>query len=230
MQFRYIALIAVSTLALAACDDDEITAPNDTASVRFVNASSTNATANGTVAGTAMASNIAFQGGSGACVNVPTGTQTVGFTNSTGTAIGGGSSFNFVGGQRYTVVLYGNGNTQVFQDEFNTPTSGNNGIRFINATSTAGDVFGTTATGTVSGTPTLANLGAYSSTGTSGTTAFGSYANTNTRYRLYNVGTTATARGDFTLGTMPSNNVTTVVFTPTATSGTTTGFMVNPCP
>ena len=229
MQFRYIALLAVSTLALAACDDDEITVPTQTASVRFVNASSTNATANGTVAGTAMASNIAFQSGSAACVNVPAGTQTVGFTSSTGTAIGGGASFNFVGGQKYTVVLYGNGNTQVFTDEFNAATTGNNNIRFVNATATAGDIFGTTATGTVSGTPTRANLGAYSSTGTSGTASFGSYANTNTRYRLFDVGTTATARGDVSLGTLPSNNTTTVIFTPNATGATSTGFTVATC-
>jgi len=105
MQFRYIALLAVSTLALAACDDDEITVPNQTASVRFVNASATNATVNGTVAGTATASNIAFQSGSAACANVPAGTQTVGFTNSTGTAIGSGASFNFVAGQYLDIML-----------------------------------------------------------------------------------------------------------------------------
>ena len=229
MQFRYIALLAVSTLALAACDDDEITVPNQTASVRFVNASATNATVNGTVAGTATASNIAFQTGSAACANVPAGTQTVGFTNSTGTAIGSGASFNFVAGQRYTVVLYGNGNTQVFTDEFNAATAGNNNIRFVNATTTAGDIFGTTATGTVSGTPTRANLGAFSSTGTSGAAAFGSYVNTNTRYRLYDVGTTTTARGDVSLGTLPANNTTTVIFTPNATGATSTGFTVATC-
>src|SRR5689334_7190891 len=136
MQFRYIALLAVSTLALAACDDDEITVPQNSAKVRFVNASSTNATVNGTVGGSAMSSNIAFQGAGASCVDVPAGTQTVGFTSSTGAAIGSGASNNFVAGQNYTVVLFGNGNTAVYQDQATTPTSGNNAIRFVNGTAT----------------------------------------------------------------------------------------------
>jgi hypothetical protein len=220
----------VSTLAVAACSDKDVTLPQSAATVRFVNASSTNATANGTVGGTAVAPNVAFQTGSATCIDIPDGTQTVGFTSSTGAAIGSGASNNFIAGQSYTVVLLSNGTTAVYQDQFNTPTAGNNGIRFVNATATAGDIFGTTATGTVAGTPTIANLGAFSATATSGTAAFGSFANTNVRWRLFNTGTTTTPRADFTLAALPANNTTTVFFTPTASGGTATGFMVNPCP
>jgi hypothetical protein len=231
MSYRSFVLLAASALALAACDDDP-NEPENTASVRFVNASVINSAVNATIGGTSVASNIGFQStaNAGACVNVPAGTQSVGFSAATGgAAIGTGASTNFVAGQRYTVVLYGNGTTQVYQDQFTAPSSGNNAIRFINGTSTAADIYGTTATGTVTGTPPVSNLAAFTATGSSGGTAFSSFANTNVRWRSFDVGTKTTARGDFTLANMPANGVTTVIFTPSASAGGATGFMVNPC-
>jgi len=230
MSYRSLVLLAASALALAACGDSN--EPENTASVRFVNASVVNSAVNANVGGSSVASNIGFQssGNAGACVNVPAGTQTVGFSASTGgAAIGTGASTNFVAGQRYTVVLFGNGTTQVYQDQFTAPASGSNAIRFINGTSTAADIYGTTATGTISGTPPVSNLAAFTATGSSGGTAFASYPNTNVRWRSFNVGTTTNARGDFTLSNVPSNGVTTVIFTPSASAGGATAFMVNPC-
>jgi hypothetical protein len=219
MSYRSLILLAASGLVLTACDNDP-NEPENTASVRFVNASVINSAVNATVGGSSV----------GACVNVPAGTQSVGFSAASGgAAIGSGASTNFAAGQRYTVVLFGNGTTQVYQDQFTTPSSGNNAIRFINGTSTAADIYGTTATGTISGTPPVSNLAAFTATGSTGGTAFGSYANTNVRWRSFNVGTTTNARGDFTLSNMPSNGVTTVVFTPSASAGGPTAFMVNPC-
>ena len=231
MKYCSLVLVAASAFALTACGNDT-TEPSNTASVRFVNASVINTAVNGTVGGTTVASNLAFQNSSstGACVNVPAGSQTVGFNAASGgVTIGAGATANFEAGKRYTVVLYGNGTTAVYQDNFATPTSGNNAIRFINGTSTAADIFGTTASGSVTGSPTVSNLGAFTATGSTGGTAFNSYANTNVRWRSFDVGTTSTARGDFTLANMPSNGVTTVVFTPAASAGGATAFMVNPC-
>jgi len=231
MSYRSLVLLAASAFALTACGDDS-TEPANAASVRFVNASVINAAVNATVGGTSVASNIGFQntGTAGACVSVPAGSQSVGFAASVGGAtIGAGATFNFTAGQRYTVVLYANGSTVVYQDQFTTPASGSNAIRFINGTSTAVDIFGTTATANVTGAPSVANLAAFTATGTTGGTAFASFANTLVRWRSFDVGTTATARGDFTIANMPSNGVTTIVFTPAASAGGATAFMVNPC-
>lgn len=229
MSYRSFMLLAASAFVLTACGDDS-TEPENSASVRFVNASVINAAVNATVGGTSVASNIAFQNTGTACVSVPAGSQSVGFTASVGGAtIGAGATSNFTAGQRYTVVLYANGTTVVYQDQFTAPASGSNAIRFINGTSPAVDIFGTTATANVSGAPSVANLAAFSATGTTGGTAFASFANTLVRWRSFNVGTTTTARSDFTIANVPSNGVTTIVLTSAATAGGPTAFMVNPC-
>ena len=235
MSYRSTALIAaLAALGVAACSSDNTTAPGSTASVRIVNASSGTSSLNASSSGTPLATALAFQNtnAAAACVTVPAGTRTIDFSSTGGTGNVASVTSDFQAGQNYTVVLYGPSGSQkavVMNDMFTAPSSGNNAIRFFNATGTAGDIYLTTPTATVSGTPTVSNLAAGSATGMTSGTAFGTYAATNTRARIYDVGTSTTSRADFTLGTMPSNGVTTVVLTPSMTTGGATGFTVNPC-
>ncbi len=236
MSYRTTALVlAVAALGAAACSDsNNTTAPGNTARIRVVNASSGTASLNASSAGTPLATGLSFQNtnASAACVTVPAGTRTIDFSSTGSIGDVASVSSDFLAGQSYTVVLYGPSGAQhavVLNDVFTAPSSGNNAIRFFNATGTAGDIYLTTPTGTVSGTPTVSNLAAGTATGATSGTAFATYADTNTRAQLFDVGTTTGSRADFTLGTMPSNGVTTVVLTPAMTTGGATGFMVNPC-
>ena len=235
MSYRITALTAaMAALAVAACGSDNTTAPSNSASVRIVNASSGTSSLNASNAGTPLATGLTFQNAnaSASCVTVPAGSQTIDFSSSGTTGNVASTTYDFQAGQNYTVVLYGPSGSQkavVLNDAYTRPTTGNNAVRFFNATSSAGDIYLTTPTGTISGTPTVSALGAGTATGASGGTAFGAYANTNTRAQMFNVGTTTGSVGDFTLGTMPSNGATTVFFTPSMTTGGSTGFMVNPC-
>lgn len=58
-----------------------------------------------------------------------------------------------------------------------------------------------------------------------------SIANTNVRFRLFNTGTTATARGDYTWSAtgLPASRNSTIVFTDAATQGGATAFRINNC-
>ena len=78
------------------------------------------------------------------------------------------------------------------------------------------------ADGAIAGTPASANLAA------GAFTTFASYPNTDVRARLLPVGTTTTPTADVTI-TGITNGPATVVFTPSATGSTATGFVVQPC-
>lgn len=224
MKFRHTALVLAALVTVSACDDDDddVTAPTTTATVRLVNASPDNATVevlNGT---TVLAPALGF-GTTAACVTVPSGARTLTFrAGATDLATVNGT---FTANGDYTVVVASTdaGTTAtLLTDDFTAPTAGNQMLRLYNASNTAGDIFITTADGAVEGTPTVANL----ATGTA--TPWTSYASTNTRVRLFDVGTTATARGDVTIPTL-ANSVGTVFLTEAdATSGA-TGFVVEPC-
>src|SRR4051812_38269599 len=147
--FARYTLCAVSLLALAAAcgdDDTELTSSN-AALVQFVNASTiATATASG---GTTLGGSLGSQQASSNCMLVAPGTQSLGFTNGAGATIGTSSSTNLQAGQRYTVVLTGNAtanSTLVFPENYTTQSSGNYGVRFINATNQAGDIYVTSPT------------------------------------------------------------------------------------
>lgn len=230
------ALLAALIVA-GACGGSDSTSPKNTANVRVVNASSSTANLNATAGTQSLSSGLSFQNTNAAatCTSINSGSQTINFTSGSSTTNIGSVTYNFLAGQNYTVVYYGTNNAVVYPETFTAPATGNNALRFINATGSAGDIFLTTPTGTVSGTPTVPNLAAGSVSGFNSSSApGGTFVNTypvaNTRVRLFNVGqTNGTPRADFTIGTMAANRVGTVVLSPAPSGGSTTGFLVNSC-
>ena len=233
------AILATVALLVGCGDDnnDNATEPEDLAIVRIVNASPSTAGLNASSPddGT-LATGLNFQN-----TNAASGCSTVekndngriNFTaGSANTAVGGLDQY-FVGRQSYTVVFFAPDNAVAFPESFGTPASGNMGLRFVNGTGAAGDLYLTTPTGAISGAPTIANFGNRQVSGFSDpvTTGgvFSEYPLTNTRVRLFNVGTTTNPRADFTISNLAANHVGTVVLTPPPTGGTTTGFLVNTC-
>ena len=232
-------VLGLATLVvLVACGSDKATSPGTTATVRVVNASSSTSSLNANTAGNqSLSSGLNFQNtnASATCSTVNSGSQTINFTSGTAATNIGAVTYNFLPGKNYTVVYYGTNNVAVYPETFTAPTTGNMALRFINATGSAGDVYLTTPTGTISGTPTVQNLPAgtvsgFNSSSAPGGTFVNTYPTGNTRVRLFNVGSTSgTPRADFTIGSMGTNRVGTVVLTPAPSGGTTTGFVVNTC-
>ena len=242
MQYRITALtLAGAALAVAACGSDKNNSTNPQpqfAQVRFVNAASgVNGSVNAFNGSSAIAGagSLAFQGATTGCINVPVGSQSLSFRSGSGSTLAT-TTANLTANQKLTVVLMGTGATptiSVLNDNALAATSGNNMLRFINGTGTAGDIFVTTPGGTLN-SPSVNNLaaGGVSSFG-SGTTAsaFSSFPVGNTSVQLFDVGTSSgTPRASFTLpSTLTGSRVGTVVLTNAATSGGATGFLVNGC-
>lgn len=229
-------LVAIASLAIVAGCSSDANQPDEIANVRIVNASTSAGPITANTEGRTIATNIAFQTSTlaGSCGTIEHGgDEKIDFV-SAGTTNGLGSvQFNFVAQHNYTVVFYGPNNATVYEDVFTAPSSGNNALRFINATGTAGDIYLTTPNANISGSPTVSNLGAGQASGTNATTpggTFAQYSTANTRVRLFNVGQQAgTPRADFTIPLMPSNGVATVILTPPPSGSSTTAFMVGTC-
>ncbi|HYX83075.1 MAG TPA: DUF4397 domain-containing protein, partial [Gemmatimonadales bacterium] len=232
------AVTLVMLSGLGACNNDNNgTNPPAQANVRVINASSNTTALNATAGSQSLSSGLNFQNTNAvaSCAKVNAGSQTINFTSGSSSTNIGSVTYNFQAGQNYTVVFYGSNNAVVYPETFTAPGTGNMALRFINATATAGDIFLTTPTGTISGSPTISNLAAGQVSGFNSSTApGGTFVNTypvaNTRVRLFNVGvTTGTPRADFTIGTMGTNRVGTVVLTTSSGTGGATGFLVNSC-
>jgi len=229
--------LCATLTVLGACDNSKSTSPSPTANVRVVNASSSTTGLNATAGSQSLSSGLNFQNtnATATCTVVNSGSQTLNFTSGSSSTSIGSVTYNFLPGQNYNVVYYGTNNVVVYPETFTAPATGSMALRFINATGSAGDVFLTTPTGPVSGTPTVQNLAAgsvsgFNSSSAPGGTFVNTYPTANTRVRLFNVGsTTGTPRADFTIGTMAANRVGTVVLTPAPSGGSTTGFLVNSC-
>ena len=235
---KYAMLSLMAVLALGACDDDDDDSlgPSNSAEIRVVNASTGVPTVALFRGNNQLVGGVGFQTAS-SCSNlqrVPAGQQTLQFRATANPATTKDVTANFVAGERYTIVLWGPTNNlqvSVLQDE-KTPvaaSANNNRLRFINATATPGDIFWTTADGTITGTANVNDLAAGSST--TGTTMYQNIANTNVRFRLTGA-TNTTVRGDYTINTtasFPASRNATIVFTDAATGSTTTGFQINNC-
>lgn len=163
---RSITLVALATLAaLGACsnDDNNVTVPTNTSTVRFINAT------NGTISvgnnGSTDAANSSLGFGSGStCLTVNNNNPSLTFTNGSGTAFSGFTP-SFANGGNYTVVAYtgANGSTQFTTlDNTYTATSGQSGLRVFNAASGSGDVM-------LSGNGSQLNNGLTTSFGNAGT-------------------------------------------------------------
>jgi hypothetical protein len=233
-RFPFLPLLAL--LALNACDDDDDpTGNDDVALVRIVNAApeAANASVNVFEGTDQLVSGVGFQTAS-ACSNLielEPGQHTLAFRRPASATVDiETETFTFAANETYTVVLYNSGNNLdafVLQDDQPaTATAGNNMVRIINATNTAGDVYVTTPAGTVSGTADISNLAAGAAT-TSNT--FRPFPTAETRFRLTGVGNT-TVRGDRELQNVPSSRMTTVVFTEVSSGGgTVNAVQFNPC-
>jgi uncharacterized protein DUF4397 len=230
MQYRHAALVlATLALVVTACDDDnddDVVNPPQNAQVQFVNASTTTTGSVDIANGTTTLGSLATGTASASCQLVPAGSQS-GITFKSGTTtVATLAPFTFEANKRYTVVLFGPNTATVFIDNFpDTPAAGQNALRVINATGTAGDVFIAAPNATLT-TPTFSNI-----TANGITTNFQTLNTTATSVSLFNVGTTTgTPRASFTLASdIGGNRIGTVVLTNAFGTPAATGFLVSPC-
>jgi len=235
-KYAFLSLMAV--LALGACDDDDPTGNQGTAQVRVVNATSMptgtgnnfasinafRGTGNGTQIGTAVAA-----GSGSACtttaLTVPAGNQRISFrTQGSTTENAVINSYNFVAGERYTIIFYGTNTSprsMVIQDERTqtAATGTNRRVRIINATTNATnfDVYArTTETGFPAAGSAIATNIATGTTAQTGANMYFTVPTANNIYQIYNAGaTTGAARTSFTLlpASVPTSGNVTIVFT-----------------
>jgi hypothetical protein len=144
MQFRTTTYMAVLSFAfMAACGSDSSTGPSaNTATVRFINASSTDIdVSNG---GTIPGGNggLTF-GATSTCLPVSTSGTGLAFYKA-GTSTTYGFSGSLVAGGNYSVVAYNSGSTIAFATIDNggfSPASGQAGVRVVNAAPTAASIY-----------------------------------------------------------------------------------------
>jgi Domain of unknown function (DUF4397) len=223
-------LPAVGVLALVACSLDTPARPNLTPpELRIVNAAPSTATVTAHLNGLPdpLAGPIPF-GSAAECVLIFPATYTLAFQEA-GNTRGSVSSAYDVNG-RYTVILVNTGATYraLALSDAVTVSTGNNGLRFINASGTPGDIYVSP--------PTEDPADIYNAVGnlaplalTTGAPLVVQRAETHTRIRLFDVGTTTTARADFTLEPLITTRLATIVFIDRGVPTDPGGFQVDPC-
>ena len=177
-----------------------------------------------------LATNLNYGAFTQSCIQLPAGiAHTLNFRQGSTTLTS--ATFTPAVNQKYTVFLTGSGSTRraVVVNDAHTAATGFNGVRFINASSGAGDVHVTTP----DGEPTLStrvhgNIGV-----TAMSNADPAYIATEvarTRIRLYDVdATSGTPRADITLPTLPANRLVSVVLADPAAAGPSASFLTYPC-
>jgi hypothetical protein len=225
---RAIAALLPLLILAGACDDndDDVTGigNNNTATVRFINATNTNIdVSNGGTVGTGN-SNLGF-GVSSSCMTVNTsGTDLQFRTAGTTTAISGFTP-NFTTGGNYTVIAYpGTGTTGTQFVTFNnagfTPNTGQAGLRIVNAASGTGSLVALgngTAMGGGTGVP-FGTAGSFMS------------VNAGTQAVTFNTGTgTSTVANAGNLTFTAGQNYTLVVAPATTGSAALRTFLVTGC-
>lgn len=226
------ALTALALVTMAAACDDATTLPilGGTANVRIVNAADIpNVDVRLVGETTFLVQDLDFRGQTATCVQVPAGERAFVFT-STGveltTAIG-----DIEGGQAYTIFLTAFGPTRravVVPDDMAAP-SGFNLLRFVNGTSTIGDVYVTP--------PGTAPAPAFQAAGNLPALWSGNVmpdyvqrSADHTQVRLFDPGTTTNARADIALANLPATRAASVVFVNAGAPAGPTAFLVTPCP
>jgi hypothetical protein len=241
MKLTYLAPLAALSIVLVGCGDDDGdlpgVEPSQTALVRVVNASTSTASTDVFVGNqtTALGLGIASGTAGASCFNIPVGSQTLSFRDRGGTtSIATAAPFTFLAGQRYTVVLTGTGTTSgarsavVLSDNAVTaPATGQNAIRFFNASGTSSDVY-VTQPGAAAGSASQTGLATNTAT-TGGTGGFTTYPVASTLVRAFTTGspTSGTPAVSFTIPALPGNRIATVVLTGGATGAQ--AFVVTPC-
>jgi hypothetical protein len=170
---------------------------------------------------TALGSGIATGTAGASCFQVPAGSQTLNFRQGGSTTnVASATPFNFVAGQRYTVILTGTGTTAgsrsavVLTDDASVtaPATGQNAIRFFNATGTTGNVY-VTAPGAALGAASQTGLVSNTAT-TGGTGGYTSYPVGSSQVRVFTGGTTTgTPAVNYTIPALTGNRIATVVLT-----------------
>ncbi|MGH7678534.1 MAG: hypothetical protein ACRENU_08725 [Gemmatimonadaceae bacterium] len=225
-------LVVVAIAALATACDDATTLPilDDPASVRIVNAADIpNVEVRLLGESTFLVQDLDFRGQTATCVQVPSGEQAFVFTSGgieLTTAIG-----DLEGDQAYTVFLTAFGPTRravVVPDDMAAP-SGFNLLRFVNGTSTIGDVYVTP--------PSTAPAPAFQAQGNLPTLwsgnvipAYVARSVDHVQVRLFDPGTTTNPRADISLSNLPATRAASVVFVNAGVPAGPTAFIVTPCP
>ena len=230
--FRF-ALLALIALPIA-CDDDDDDGPTQpqqqVAQLRIVNAADIADVQVRRVGSTApLAEDLDFRGVTQSCVEVPAGEQALVF--STGGVELDISAATFEADKSYTAFLVAAGSTRraVIVPDDETASDGNNALRFINATSTAGDVYVTPPGGDPGAAFLVAgNLGPLARDNS--LPGYAHRATDHTQVRLFAPGaTTGNPRADFALAGLPASRLATVVFTADGFPAGPTAFLVTPC-
>jgi hypothetical protein len=231
-KFTRSGLLALLALSVAACSDDDPVQPDpEPALLRIVNAAEiadVEVRLTGTT--TPLAQNLDFRASTQTCVEVPPGEQTLVFS-STGVELAT-TAFTFEEEERYTAFLVASGATRraFVASDAEAASTGNNALRLVNATTTAGDIYVIPPTG-AAGAGFLAggNIGSVA-TGNI-VPAYVHRSTQHTQVQLFDPGvTTGTPRADFALTGLPTSRQATVVFTHEGTPAGPTAFMVVPCP
>ena len=233
MQLSRILALALASLAVVACDDDDPSGPQgDIATVRIINAASGTAGVDVTASGltSLLADNLNFRGSSAACQAVPANEeQTITFLQ--GTTELAEVDFTFEEGARYTMVLSTNGDDQVvniLEDE-ETVTAGNRAVRFLNASEEPGEVY-LFATGSAPGDPLIEEL-AVLGNGTGASNWF-TRAQDIDEVRFFDVGDgpEGEVQGELALAAPTGRRMQTVIFTEAGTPAGAKAWTVSACP
>ena len=164
----------------------------------------------------ARARNTSGAAATNACVNFPAGEHSVAVHELRQTTELASLEYDFEGNERYTLVFHGleaSPEITVLEDNFTPPdTSQSILVRFINASSTAGDVYATTAGAVLTDVqPTVAGLVPVS--GATADVQWITIPKANTQVRFFAPGIkTGTPRATLNLTGLPANRVTNVVF------------------
>jgi hypothetical protein len=226
MRFRTTFQLPIIAILAAACNSATDLVGPPSARLRIVNA------ATGTSGvqvfrddASAALTTVNFRASNNNCLTIPTGTHVLHFRSGP-TTLASTDPVDFVQDQTYTAVLTGLGDGKdafVLVDDFDVE-SGFNGLRFINTTATAGDVYVLEPTGTP-GAPVAANLQNPGQIAPLAT--YLQMATANTKIQFFdNAVSTGTPRVDYTLGNMSGRRLATV-FLSEETPGT---FQVSACP
>ena len=227
------ALLSLLAVAVACNDEDEPAGPpqQNVAQLRIVNAADfPDVQVRRTGSATPLAQDLDFRQSTSTCVTVPLGEQALIFSS-------GGTELRIAAGtfeanESYTAILVGSGATvrAVVLPDTVTAAAGSNALRFINATSAAGDVYVTPPGGAVgAGFLATGNMGVLATSNSRP-----DYVNRSTEHtqvRLFDPQTTTgTPRADIALTGLTATRLATVVFTDAGSPAGPTAFLVAPCP
>jgi hypothetical protein len=175
-----------------------------------------------------LANSLSFKGQTEGCFLIFPSRQTLSFVQSNSVLTQVESSFASEG--EYTSVIVGSGTTYraVVMADAGTPAVGNNALRFVNVTGSAGDVYVTPANAAPAPQYLARSNLAPLATSTEDP-AYVQRAETDVRVRLFNVGSTSNPRADITLTALQISRRVTIVFTTPVDATDPGAFLIHPC-